>query len=141
MVQYHKSLELLTSFSEYPSQDSLTGCQRTEVCASLLERYSTTRQGDHVKAVMFWMIYVDLVRYYLLLDGACRTNDVDLYIFALSKICPIIFITHRPNYARYITRYLLNMINVENTRGNSCKLRRWSTLYSSYAKILYPLCC
>ena len=94
---------MLTSFSEYPSQDSLTGLQENEACASLLERYSTycekTRQGDHGKTAMFWMIYVDLVHYYLLLDRAYRTNDVDLYIFALSKICPIFFITHRPNYA------------------------------------------
>ena len=111
--------ELLTSFSEYPSQDSLTGLLENEVCVSLLERYSTycekTRQGDHGKTAMFWMVCVDLVHYYLLLDRACRANDVDLYIFALSKICPIFFVTHRPSYARCTTRYLLNMLNMENT--------------------------
>ena len=137
--------ELLTSFSEYPSQDSLTGLLENEVCASLLERYSTycekTRQGDHGKTAMFWMIYVDLVHYYLLLDRACRTNDVDLYIFALSKICPIFFITQRPNYARYTTRYLLNMLNMENTHegiranfeGGALSIRRTPKSFSHCA--------
>jgi len=46
---------------------------------------------------------------YLLLDRACRTNDVDLYIYA----CPIFFATSCPNYARWMTRYHLNLLNVE----------------------------
>ena len=64
---------------------------------------------------MFWITYVDLVHVYLLFELACRTNDIDLYIHALGKMCPIFFATHRPNYARWMTKYQLNLLNMEST--------------------------
>ena len=85
------------------------------------------------------MIYVDLVHYYNI--TICRTNDIDLYTFALSKICPIFFITHRPNYARYTCRYLLNLLNMENTHegiranfeGGALSVRRTPKSFSRCA--------
>lgn len=56
------------------------------------------------------MTYIDLVHLYLLLDYACRTNDMDLYIHALD---PVFFATHRPNYARWMTKYHLNLMNMD----------------------------
>ncbi len=137
--------ELLTAFSKAPSQEALSCLLENEVCNLLLEQYTAycekTRKGDHGKTAMFWMIYVDLVHYFLLLDRACRTNDVDLYIFILSKICPIFFATHRPNYARYTTRYQLNMINMDSTHegiranfeGGALSIRRTSKSFSRCA--------
>ena len=42
-------------------------------------------------------------------------NDVDLYIYALGQMCPVFFATQRPNYARWMTRYHLNLLNMEQT--------------------------
>ena len=137
--------QLLIAFSKAPSQEALTCLLENEVCNSLLDMYTTycekTRKGDHGKTAKFWMMYVDLVHYFLLLDRACRTNDVDLYIFILGKICPIFFATHHPNYARYTTRYQLNMINMENTHegiranfeGGALSIRRTSKSFSRCA--------
>ena len=64
----------------------------------MLERYDEycgcTRRGEHGKPAMFWMTYIDLVKIYLLLDRACRTNDVDLYIYTLLDRCSLCSLQH-----------------------------------------------
>ena len=67
-------------------------------------------------------MYVELVHIYLLLDRACRTNDVSLYIYALGEMIPVFFACHRPNYARWITRYHLNLLNMERTHPGICEV-------------------
>ena len=79
---------------------SLSAILQTDACTKLLERYDEycgcTWQGEHGKTAMFWMTYIDLVKIYLLLDRACRTNDVYLYIYALGQMLSVFFTTHRP---------------------------------------------
>ena len=80
--------------------ESLSAILQTDACTKLLERYDEyygcTRHGEHGKTAMFWMTYIDLVKMYLLLDRACRTNDVDLYIYTLGQMLSVFFTTHRP---------------------------------------------
>ncbi len=52
---------------------------------------------------------------FLLFDRACRTNDVTLYSYALGLMCPLFFATHKPNYARWMSLYHLNLLNMEKT--------------------------
>jgi hypothetical protein len=42
-------------------------------------------------------------------------NDADLFIYALGEMCPIFFAGNRHNYARWMVRYYLNLVNMENT--------------------------
>jgi len=46
-------------------------------------------------------------------------NDVDHFIYAIQQICPIFFATHRPNYARWMTGYYLNLLSMEHTHEGS----------------------
>ena len=111
--------ELLNAFANNSSQESLMVLLQSETCTALLDIYDqfteSTRRGEHGKTAMFWMIYIDLVHLYLLLDYACRTNDVHLYIHALGLMCLIFFATHRPNYVRWMTKFHLNLMNMDYT--------------------------
>jgi len=87
----------------------------------LLQRYEQfcdqTRRGTYGSIDRFWLLYVDLVHIFMLYDRACRTNtnDVSLYTHALGLMCSVFFATHEPKYARSMSLYHLNLLNVEAT--------------------------
>ena len=60
-------------------------------------------------------MYIDLVELYLLFSRACHTNDLELFIFCLGKMCVVFFATSRPNYARWMTKYHLDLLNIDET--------------------------
>ena len=74
-----------------------------------------TRSGRHGATAAFWMLYGDLVELYLLFSRATRMNDLDLFIYCLGKMAPLFFATSHPNYARWMVRYYLNLMNVNET--------------------------
>ena len=80
------------------------------------EQYTDlTRSGDHGKTAAFWIMYIDLVELYLLFSRACHTNDLELFIFCLGKMCAVFFATSRPNCARWMNRYHLDLLNIDET--------------------------
>ena len=117
---------LLKHFACNPTPESIDRLLNSDAINTLLVRYEKfcecTRHGYQGATGMFWIIYVDLVHLYLHMDRACRTNKIDLYIYALGQMCPIFFGTHRPNYARWMTRYHLNLINMEHTHEGICSM-------------------
>ena len=133
---------LLKHFACNPTPESIDRLLSSDAINTLLVRYEKfcecTRHGYHGATAKFWIIYVDLVHLYLHMDWACRTNNIDLYIYALGQMCPIFFATHRPNYARWMTRYHLNLINMEHTHegirsmfeGGALSIRRTSSTFS-----------
>ena len=42
-------------------------------------------------------------------------TDEDLYTYALGLLCPLFFATHKPNYARWMSLYHLNLLNMDMT--------------------------
>ena len=112
-------MALLNAFSGAPSPESLSTLIDSSAIVNLLEKYAqycdNTRAGSHGPTAQYWMLYIDLIHLYLLLDRSCRTNDVTLFIFALGEMIPLFFATHRPNYARWMSRYHLNLMNMEHT--------------------------
>ena len=84
-----------------------------------LEEYEAfsqlTREGKHGATARYWMIYIDLISVYFLFSRACRTNDVDLFIYSLSLMCPVFFSANKQNYARYMVRFILNLLNMDTT--------------------------
>ena len=89
----------------------------------------------------FWMTYVKLVDIYLRFSRACRTNDLELFIYSLCEMCPLFFTTSRPNYARWMVRYYLNLLNVDQTHpgvkqilaGGDLSIRRTNKTFSRTA--------
>lgn len=71
--------------------------------------------GKHGKTTQFYMIYSNLVEYYLLLYASIRTADFDLFKYMLPKITNLFFVFNQPNYARWLVRYHYNLCNVVNT--------------------------
>lgn len=75
----------------------------------------TSRSGQHGATAQYWIIHVDLVQLCQLFSRATRTNDLDLFTYCLGEMCSIFFATNHPNYARYMVRYHLNPLNIEET--------------------------
>ena len=61
------------------------------------------------------MIYIQAIHVYLLFHRACRTNELDLFIYALGQMRYSFFAGSRPNYARWMVRYHMNLLNVDKT--------------------------
>ena len=72
-----------------------------------------TRKGAHGATAQYWIMYVDLLDLHQRFSRAVRTNDVDFFIYCLGKMCSIFFSTNHPNYARYMVRYQLNLLNID----------------------------
>ena len=65
------------------------------------------------KTAKSWMIYCHLVDLYLLFHGAMKTCDVDLFTYVLHDMSKIFFTTNHQNYAKWMTRYSLELLNLD----------------------------
>ena len=74
-----------------------------------------TRSGVHGATAEYWMIYIDYVHQYHLLERAIRTNDIDMYINSLTGIIDLFFATNHVNYSRWLTKFQLDLLNVEDS--------------------------
>lgn len=85
----------------------------------ILEQYEAytkkTLNGDHGLTAKYAMLYVRFIDFYQLFERAIRTSDLDLFIYSAYSMCPLFFIFNHHNYARWLTRNLDNLINIETT--------------------------
>lgn len=72
-----------------------------------------TCSGKLGKTAQFWMLYCRMIDIYLLLNYAMKINDVNLFAYALHKLSSIFFVTNHVNYARWMSRYSLELLNLE----------------------------
>ncbi|KYN03439.1 hypothetical protein ALC62_05715 [Cyphomyrmex costatus] len=107
----------LIQFSKQ-TRSSQPSIQQAEV-KEIFEKYEKfkmqTLEGKHGKTAQYYMIYVKLIDYYLLLNKSIRTGNFEMYKFALSKIVNLYFTFNQPNYARYLVRYLDNLMKIDET--------------------------
>lgn len=86
--------------------------------------FQDTLNGLHGKTPQFVASYIYMIDVYLLYETALRTSNVDLFIYASSKMLPYFFILNHQNYARYLTRNIDNLVNMDLTHpGLSNQLR------------------
>lgn len=75
-----------------------------EELMKLLNDYSIFKQqtlnGEHGKTPQFYLIYINLVNYYLTLSRSVRIGDFKLFKFVLAKMTNLFFICNKQNYAR-----------------------------------------
>lgn len=74
-----------------------------------------TINGERGKTAQYYMIYVNLVNYYLLFNSSIRTADFNLFKYVLPKISNLFFALNQPNYARWLVRYHNNLCQVDET--------------------------
>lgn len=104
-------------------EDEENFCIRTEDLQKklrvILDKYSSytrgTLDGVHGYTAKIALMYVRFIEKYQLFEYAIRTSDVDLYINAANDMCPLFFTFNHQNYARWLTRHLDDLINMEMT--------------------------
>lgn len=80
------------------------------------EKFSNqTRNGAHGPTSRFWLMYVDYMNHYRMMDRAIQQNDMILFTEALAPIIELFFAMDHPNYARWMTKYQLNLLNTDET--------------------------
>ena len=79
------------------------------------EYSNLTLSGAHGSTAQFWMLYVKLVHHYLMLIRACKIASLDLFTYTLRQMTNIFFACNRLNYARWMVRYCLNLVNIDTT--------------------------
>lgn len=102
------------------------------------EHETMSLNGEHGKTAQFFMMYVQFVKYYMILNTSIRTADFELLKFILPKIGNLFFTFNQPNYARYLVKYHDNLLNIDNTHPGlksrlekgSFGIRRTSKSYS-----------
>lgn len=77
-----------------------------------------TLNGENGKTSQFYLIYINLINYYLTLSRSIRIGDFDLLKYVLPKIANLFLICNQPNYARWTVRYCSNLLNVAETHPN-----------------------
>ena len=89
---------------------------RKGACVAEYESYTDlTRRGEHGATPQFWIMYVDYIHTFDELERATRTNDIDLYIQSVSPVIGLFFATNHVNYSRWLTKFQLDLLNVENS--------------------------
>ena len=128
-----------------PTVGLLDDMEQNEEFKNLMSSYrgymEETSSGGHGATAQYWIHYAELVDCFLEFNRACRTNDLNLYIFALSNLCPLFFACHRPNYSRWMVRFLHNLINIDATHpgvrtaleGGALSIRRTEKGFSRNA--------
>ena len=94
-----------------------------------------TLSGARGKTAQFWMMYCNLMDSYLLFHHAMKLNDVDLFAYALHDISKIFFTTNHHNYAKWMTRYSLELLNINDSLrtmliNGGLSIRRSNNQYS-----------
>lgn len=83
-----------------------------EEILNLLTRYDTFRQktleGHHGETPKFYLIYLEMVNNYLILERSIRKGDIELYKHILPTLTSLFFAFNHQNYARYFVLYLGN---------------------------------
>ena len=54
--------------------------------------------------------------YFFLIHCSIKTNDIDLFKYAIFEICGIFFVANQLNYPRWMTYYVLELENIQNKK-------------------------
>lgn len=108
-------IEILENNNKRPTNTDET----LRVMDSLFRRYDEYKQktldGKHGKTAQFVLMYVSFIELYQLFEYAIRCCDFNLYVYVASKMCPLFFALSHQNYARWLTRNVDDLINIETT--------------------------
>lgn len=106
----------LTHYSENKNEKPVIN---NELCQKIFKDYEQfkqdTLQGKHGKTPQIFMMYIQLIDYYLMLEFSIRTANFDIYKYILKKMTNLFFAFNHQNYARYLTIYLNKLESIEQT--------------------------
>ena len=82
------------------------------------------RNRELGKTAQFWINYMDKVWLILQFQRANKENNLDLHMFCLQEMCSLFFSFDHPNYARYTTVYLMNLLALPQSHPGADELLR-----------------
>ena len=71
--------------------------------------------GEHGQTAQFWTMYIRYIQVYHFLERSIRETDIDLFVSSMAVITDLFFATNRQNYARWMSKYQLDLLNIDNT--------------------------
>ena len=102
-----------------PNADSMEALESSEEFTTYVHQYRAftqrTLEGEHGSTAQYWVQYVELVHRFQLYSRGYRTNNLDLFVYALGRMIPAFFAGNRPNYARWMICYHLNLLNIDTS--------------------------
>ncbi|XP_071577048.1 uncharacterized protein [Temnothorax nylanderi] len=117
-------MEFQETKSEHPKIEN-------EMLKELLSDYQhfteATLNREHGKTPQIYLMYVQLIDYYLHLERSIRQGYFELFRYILPKLTNLFIAFNQPNYARYLVLYHNNLLKVETTHpGLENELKRGS---------------
>jgi hypothetical protein len=117
-----------SSMMEEPTSENMQGVTANESCRRLFEKLCTykdkVRNGELGKTAQFWIQYMDRIWLVLRFLRATKENNLDLHLACVQELCPLLFSMDHHNYARYLSVYLLTLINLPHTHPGADTLLR-----------------
>lgn len=108
-------IEILENDNQNPQNSD----QTLQLLHSMLQDYNAhvedTLNGKHGLTPQFVLKYANFIELFQMFEYAIRTSDVNLYIHTAYKMCALFFAFNHQNYARWLTRNLDDLMNVEDT--------------------------
>ena len=74
-----------------------------------------TLLGVRGKTAQYWLMYCHMMDMYMVFHHAMKMCDVDLFTYMLHEISKVFFSTNHINYARWMSRYSLQLLNIHPT--------------------------
>ena len=75
-----------------------------------------TVPGKLGKTAQFWIIYCKIMELYLTMHRAVKINNIELYAYSLFQLTSLFFSTNHSNYARWMTYYALELVNLKEEK-------------------------
>jgi hypothetical protein len=112
-------LNMLEQVADHPSPELFETLEQDHTFLNFVDMYDDftkkTREGELGATAAYWIKYIDMVEVWLLFSRACRTNDVDLFVYALHLMVPLFFACNKHNYARWMTMFVLHLVNMDKS--------------------------
>ncbi len=93
--------------------------EKSAIYAEVMDQYEQfskdTRNHQHDATAMYLLLYIDLVATYLFFSRAVRTNNLDLFMYALFRLCDIFMATGHNIYTRYTLLYVHKLLDIDLT--------------------------
>lgn len=71
--------------------------------------------GQLGPTAQFWAMYIRYIQIYHIVERSVRETDIDLFITMLTPIIDLFFATNRLNYARWMSKYQLDLMNLQDS--------------------------
>jgi hypothetical protein len=135
-------MEEVAEMVKDPSRLDLEAIIQHDSVIQLHDSYRKYRQsilnGEMGKTSQFWLMYAERIWLVLRLLRATKQNDFDLHLSCVQDMAPLLLATDHQNYARYVTIYFLQMLNLKHSHPSATQLLKAGGFSVSRSRV--PAC-